>query len=111
MATEYPRPAIVNMEDTAPTTNGESSPARRKKLRLDPTLLGPLQLLVNAECAGFICGGRGESTWQRDDAAGLVPAPIKLAGATLWSVDELRAWVAAGCPPRDAWERMKITKK
>ena len=43
------------------------------------------------------------STWERYDAAGLVPAPVRVAGCKLWRVAELRAWAAHGCPPRVEW--------
>jgi len=37
-------------------------------------------------------------------AAGLVPRPVSLGRSKRWPVDELRAWLAAGSPPRDKWE-------
>jgi predicted DNA-binding transcriptional regulator AlpA len=60
-------------------------------------------LLVPAGVAGPMCG-RSEASWWRDHAAQRVPAPVKLGGRTLWRTDELRRWVAAGCPPRRVWE-------
>lgn len=46
----------------------------------------------------------GLSTFDRADAAGLVPAGRKVGGCKLWSVAELRSWAAHGCPPRADWQ-------
>ncbi len=67
-----------------------------------PAGLSPL--LVNADVAGPLCG-RSPTSWWRDHAAGRVPRPVKLGGATLWRVAELQAWVSAGCPQRKEWEQ------
>jgi prophage regulatory protein len=67
----------------------------------------PLEpLLVGAAEAGPLCG-RSEASWWRDHAAGRVPAPVKLGGRTLWRSEELRAWVAAGCPDRRTWQAFR----
>jgi hypothetical protein len=63
-------------------------------------------LLVPAEVAGRMCG-RSEASWWRDHAASRVPAPVRLGGRTLWSVEELRDWVRAGCPCRKVWEAVR----
>lgn len=63
-------------------------------------------LLVPAPVAGSLCG-RSEASWWRDHAAGRIPAPVKLGGRTLWRVEELREWVAAGCPDRRTWEALQ----
>jgi len=39
---------------------------------------------------------------------GLVPDPVKLGHSVRWSVVELRAWLNAGSPNREAWEAMKL---
>jgi predicted DNA-binding transcriptional regulator AlpA len=67
-------------------------------------------LLVPADVAGPLCG-RSEASWWRDHAAGRVPAPVKLGGRTLWRVEELRRWVAAGCPDRRDWEARAHTNR
>ena len=38
------------------------------------------------------------------NTTGRLPRPIRLGRSTRWPVDELRAWIAAGAPPRDEWE-------
>jgi predicted DNA-binding transcriptional regulator AlpA len=63
-------------------------------------------LLVPAAKAAALCG-MSRATWDRHAAAGLVPAPVRIGpgkGRPLWSVEELRAWIVAGCPERHEWE-------
>ena len=43
-------------------------------------------------------------TWRMWDSMGRIPRAIRLGHAAFWRPDELRAWVAAGCPDRTAWE-------
>ena len=63
----------------------------------------PGQLLVPAKEAATMCS-KSLRTWRAWDAAGWVPRPIRIARSTLWRVEELRAWIEAGCPRRDEWE-------
>jgi predicted DNA-binding transcriptional regulator AlpA len=37
---------------------------------------------------------------------GLLPSPVRIGGQERWRVDEVRAWLKAGCPNRRDWERM-----
>jgi predicted DNA-binding transcriptional regulator AlpA len=37
-------------------------------------------------------------SWRRLVDAGLAPQPVRLGRRVLWRVDELDAWLAAGCP-------------
>lgn len=40
-------------------------------------------------------------------AMGRVPRPVRLGTkAPRWRVEELKAWLAAGCPERAAWEEL-----
>ncbi len=66
-------------------------------------------LLVPADVAGPMCG-RSKASWWRDHAAGRIPAPVKLGGSTLWSIEELRRWVAHACPSRKTWEALRRAK-
>ncbi len=61
------------------------------------------QLLLTAKQAARMCG-RSLRTWRAWDSAGWIPRPVRIGRATLWRVDEVRAWVEAGCPRRDEWE-------
>ena len=39
-------------------------------------------------------------------ARGALPAPVRLGRSVRWSRTELGAWVAAGCPAANLWERL-----
>lgn len=43
----------------------------------------------------------------RLDVAGKVPMGVKLGRCKRWIVQEVREWVAAGCPNRTTWEVIK----
>jgi predicted DNA-binding transcriptional regulator AlpA len=60
-------------------------------------------LLVDAKQAAAMCS-KSLRTWRTWDAAGRIPRPVRIGRSTLWRADELRAWVAAGCPCRQEWE-------
>lgn len=62
---------------------------------------GPLLLDV-AEVAELL--GVGRSTLYRLDETGAVPRGVRIGRMRRWSREELRAWIAAGCPPRVRWE-------
>ncbi len=59
-------------------------------------------LLLDARSAAALIGV-SRSAWWVYHNAGKCPKPIQLGGRTLWRADELRAWVAVGCPPRTKW--------
>lgn len=43
-------------------------------------------------------------------ARGRLPLPVRPGGpqgAPRWRADEIRAWVAAGCPDRERWEAQR----
>ena len=81
----------------------EVPPARkRRRQKLPPLLAG----------AGGVARmlDSGLRTIRGMDAAGKLPKPIRLGGKVLWSIDELKAWIAAGAPPRDVWEARKAIR-
>ncbi len=43
-------------------------------------------------------------TIRRFDSAAVLPRPIRIGGAVRWRYDELKAWIASGCPDRRRWE-------
>lgn len=65
--------------------------------------LEPSPLLLSARQAASMCG-KSLRTWRTWDAAGWIPRPVRIGRSTLWRADELREWVAAGCPRRAEWE-------
>jgi predicted DNA-binding transcriptional regulator AlpA len=72
----------------------------------DTVSLGPTStghLLVTARQAAELCG-KSLRTWRSWDSAGWIPRAVRIGRSTLWRADELRDWVAAGCPCRVEWE-------
>ena len=67
-------------------------------------------LVVDAKrLARLLCAGvRSIRTW---DAAGKLPAPIRFGGKVVWSVTEIRAWLAAGAPDRATWAALRAARK
>jgi predicted DNA-binding transcriptional regulator AlpA len=87
-----------------PAPMNDSKPSiRRKRRRLPP-------LMIRAPGAARLCGV-SEASWHRLNAAALVPAPRRLGGCVLWSRPELRDWIAAGCPNREAWETIRAGRQ
>lgn len=82
------------------TTDGERDAVELAR----PAAAGPEPLLVSAFGAAEL-RGKNIRTWRTWDSAGAIPRPMRIGRSRLWRVAELRAWVAAGCPPRDAWEQ------
>ena len=63
-------------------------------------------LLLKAPAAAVLCSV-SLRTWRAWDAAGRIPLPVRVGRATFWRADELRAWVAAGCPDRETWHAIE----
>jgi excisionase family DNA binding protein len=68
------------------------------------TLSNPL--LLTARQAAALCG-TSLRTWRTWDAAGKIPRPVRIGRRVLWRSEELKAWVAAGCPRREQWETLQ----
>ena len=62
-------------------------------------------LLTPAEAARLL--GRSLRSFYRDISAGRVPRAVRLGASRRWRLSELRAWIEAGLPGRDTWERMQ----
>jgi predicted DNA-binding transcriptional regulator AlpA len=50
---------------------------------------------------------RSVASLERDQAAGRLPAPVRVGGSKRWRRAEVEAWVAAGCPAGKAWEAIR----
>ena len=90
---------IVNTTSTMETDGADLSNGR-----ISPN--GSSPLLLRAPQAAVTCSV-SIRTWRAWDAAGKIPQPIRIGRSTLWRTDELRAWVAAGCPRRKDWLLMQ----
>ncbi len=65
------------------------------------------RLALAAKDAAAMLGISRAQLWKLH-ASGKIPLPVRLGTkAPRWRVDELRAWLAAGCPDRQTWERMQ----
>ncbi len=64
------------------------------------------RLALSAAAVARLLGISERHTWALN-SSGRLPKPIRLGRAVRWPVDELRAWLAAGAPPRDRWEAMR----
>jgi predicted DNA-binding transcriptional regulator AlpA len=49
------------------------------------------------------------SLW-RLRAGRLVPEPVRLGNAVRWPLDEIKNWIAAGCPPPQARENGRLRR-
>lgn len=59
-------------------------------------------LLVSAErAAGLLSVSKAHLF--RSVSCGRIPQPVRLGRRSLWRTQELRAWLAAGCPPMSKW--------
>jgi len=62
--------------------------------------------LLSAEAVGKMLSLSKRQIF-RLNSCGKIPAPIRIGGATRWSVEEISAWLAAGAPDRNRWETMR----
>jgi prophage regulatory protein len=53
----------------------------------------------------------GVRTIRTHDAAGKLPAPVRIGGRVVWRVDEIRAWLEAGAPDRETWAARRAARK
>ncbi|MFO0804351.1 MAG: hypothetical protein U0791_14660 [Gemmataceae bacterium] len=73
-----------------------------------PDAAGPI--LVSARRAAALLG-IGLRTLRTMDAAGRLPAPVRLSpGCVRWRLADLDAWAAAGCPDRETWEARRAAR-
>ena len=60
-------------------------------------------LMIDTKAAAKLLNVCEKTLWTMWNT-GRMPAPIRIGRAVRWGYDELRAWVAAGCPPKDQWK-------
>lgn len=77
---------------TTATTLTEKTPPADAPLR-------PLLVDINRLA---VLLGRSVASLERDQAAGRLPAPVRIGGSKKWRLADIQAWVAAGCPTRKA---------
>jgi predicted DNA-binding transcriptional regulator AlpA len=106
---------------TAPPAAGGDTPAPTDAvaaLREHPAAGRPASaaaavapLLLAAGQAAAVCAV-SVASWHRMVSAGRCPAPLRLSpGCVRWRAEELRDWIAAGCPPRQGWEALRAAQR
>jgi predicted DNA-binding transcriptional regulator AlpA len=63
-------------------------------------------ILLTAAEAAAMCNV-SLRTWWAWDATGKIPRAIRIGRKVFWRPEELKDWVAAGCPERAVWEAMQ----
>lgn len=66
-------------------------------------------LLLRAEQAARLLG-ISRSAFYSKVSAGLIPPAVYIGESPRWSVESLRAWVAAGCPSAEQWAAMRAQR-
>jgi len=92
--------------ENPPSTPGVSPPAGKPQGKTGPNAAeNCLRLALGCrEAAKAI--GLSERSFRRGISAGRVPQGLKVGGRRLWPLEGpngLKAWLAAGCPPRRDW--------
>jgi predicted DNA-binding transcriptional regulator AlpA len=102
---DTPAVRLAHVPDSASAGPVEEPPSTDPKAHAAAVLSAAVEaLLLPAEQAAALCAV-SPATWYRMAAAGRCPAAIRLSrGCVRWRADELREWIAAGCPSRREWE-------
>jgi predicted DNA-binding transcriptional regulator AlpA len=67
-------------------------------------------LAVDAQTAAGMFGVSVRH-WRALHQSGLCPLPIRMGHSLRWRIDELRQWLAAGCPTCERWAEMQDADK
>ena len=92
--------------DTAAATDEASQHGRICASPRPPEARAVNALVVEAVQAARLCGV-SRATWYSLRKAGRIPRPVRIGRRVLWRIEELREWMAAGCPPCSRWDAMK----
>ena len=60
--------------------------------------------LLDVKAVAALLGVSQNSVWKWHASGKLAPVPVKIGHCTRWRSDQVQAWIAAGCPGRDAWQ-------
>ncbi|MBM3984010.1 MAG: helix-turn-helix domain-containing protein [Planctomycetes bacterium] len=67
-------------------------------------------LVVDAKgLAGLL--GCGVRTIRTHDAAGKLPAPVRIGGRVVWRVSEIHDWLDADAPDRATWDARRASNR
>jgi predicted DNA-binding transcriptional regulator AlpA len=74
------------------------------------TPIASQRLALTAKDAAALVGV-SRAQWWKLHSAGKTPLPVYLGSkAPRWRFEELRAWLNAGCPDRQTWQRLREGK-
>ena len=68
------------------------------------------KLLISATDAAK-CLGISRTMFYEQMNSGRLPYPIRFGRRMVWSAEEMKQWIAAGCPNGDKWAVIKKTKR
>jgi predicted DNA-binding transcriptional regulator AlpA len=69
------------------------------------------RLALAASEVANVLGISERHVWALHSSGQLGPRPHRWGRCARWSLDELRAWLAAGSPSRERWESMCAPRK
>lgn len=92
------------MSDTLPLQSSVPALAARKRRRPLSPLVVDARRLAKLLCCGL-------RTVRTLDAAGKLPAPLRIGGRVVWRLKEIRDWLAAGAPDRETWAAIRAVRK
>ena len=97
--------ATHRLVDREPSPKPRMSPAEASQHALFAGQKPPEDrgLLIDARQATKLLNLSSRTLWTMYNT-GRMPQPIRIGRAIRWSFDELRTWVAEGCPAQDKWE-------
>jgi excisionase family DNA binding protein len=58
------------------------------------------RLLLSAAEVSSVLGVSSRTVW-RLLSTGKLPEPVRIGGSVRWRADEIRSWIADGCPPME----------
>lgn len=68
------------------------------------------KLLLSAAEVAALLGISRSAFYSLLSSGRIGPMQVRLGRSVRWRVDELQAWVTAGCPSRDRWQLIKGTQ-
>jgi predicted DNA-binding transcriptional regulator AlpA len=95
---------IVHCAGAGPSTDPpvEASTVEAERRLASPAVKLPPLLVDIAALAELLA--RSVPSLHRDDAAGRLPAGLRIGGSKRWRYSDIVAWVELGCPPRAEFE-------
>lgn len=99
-------PAWCSPDGSGPDTQCYMSNEQARQF--DPTTATQIEpIAVAPEQAAALLGLSRSMFYKQLEAGRIGPAGVRLGKCIRFPLAELRAWAAAGMPPRHKWERMK----